>query len=275
MRLTETAFAKVNLALHVRARRDDGYHLLETLFVFADDGDVLTASPADRLSLSITGPFGAGLSDGDDNLVMRAAHGIRQAFGVTEGAAITLDKRLPVAAGIGGGSADAAALIRLLARLWSLDLADNRMMTLAIGLGADVPACLASQTVRGEGVGEVLAAVDEAGLSGCPILLVNPGVPCPTGPVFKAWDGVDRGPLGADMSIAALAGARNDLQGPAMGLVPEIAALLHSLSAQPGARLVRMSGSGATCFAVFDSEDTRDAASLAFSRYWTLATRLR
>lgn len=261
---SETAYAKINLALHVRERMADGYHRIETLFLFAADGDRLSIAPADALSLEIVGPFAAGLSSGPDNLVLRAA----AALGQGRGAALRLEKCLPVASGIGGGSADAGAALRLLARHWKVE-AD--LVEIARTLGADVPACLLSEPARGEGRGELLTPVDAGALSGMPLLLVNPGVPVPTGPVFAAWDGVDRGPLGD-----AFAG-RNDLEEPAIALAPAIGVLLDRLKAQPGVRLARMSGSGATCFALFEREADRDAASHAVRNLapWRLETRLR
>jgi 4-diphosphocytidyl-2-C-methyl-D-erythritol kinase len=271
----DTAWAKVNLALHVRRRRRDGYHDIETLFAFAADGDVLTVAPAERLTLVVTGPFAAALGDdNDDNLVLRAARALAVATGVDAGAALTLDKRLPVASGIGGGSADAAAALRLLARLWRVELPAG----LAIEIGADVPACVASITARGEGRGEQLEALGD-GLAGRPMLLVNPGVAVSTAHVFAGWDGIDRGALGAGDPLFAAAAGRNDLEPPARLLAPDIDAVLTLLAAQPGTELVRMSGSGATCFALFDSIAARDAADLAIARqqphWWRLATVLR
>ncbi len=275
MRRSETAFAKINLALHVRHRRADGYHLLQTLFAFAEDGDTLYAEAASELSLTITGPFAEGLSNGADNLVLRAARALQAAFAVESGAHIHLEKLLPIAAGIGGGSADAAAAIRLLCKLWSIPNDDPQLYEIARNLGADVPACLASTTVRGEGVGDVLREVQAESLSGLPLLLVNPGIGCPTGPVFAHWDQQDRGPLASRLDGSALADARNDLEAPAMALVPEIRTLLDRLAEQPGIQLARMSGSGATCFGLFESEAARDAAARALSPFWTLSTRLR
>lgn len=277
--LVETAFAKINLALHVRGREADGYHRLETLFAFARDGDGLTARPSDGLTLSVSGPFGSGLGAGDDNLVLRAARAVRAHFGVREGAALALDKRLPVASGIGGGSADAAAAMRLLARLWRLDIADPAFATIAAGLGADVPACLLSRTVRGEGRGDRLLPEQSAGLTGMPLLLVNPGVAVPTGPVFQGWDGIDRGPLPAGKPLDVARAGRNDLESPARRIAPLIGAVLDSLRSMPGAQLVRMSGSGATCFALFanGTDSTVAAETIRQSRpsWWCLETGLR
>lgn len=271
MRLTETAHAKLNLALHVRRRRADGYHELDTLFAFARDGDVLTAEPAADIRLSITGRFGGLLSEGADNLVIRAVQMLAAANNIQSGLSITLEKNLPVAAGIGGGSADAAAALRLATRLWGLPL--DAAMGVAASIGADVPACVRSQTVHGTGVGDQLQAV-ETDVEGTSILLVNPLTACPTGPVFQAWDGLDRGAL----EVAHWRAARNDLQAPAIALVPEISEVLDCLSGQSGVTLHRMSGSGATCFALFDTVVARDVAAQAVSSahpdWWTLPTVL-
>ena len=270
--MEEIAYAKINLALHVRAREPDGYHRLETLFAFAEDGDRLRVGTGEGLTLRIEGPFAADLDAGSDNLVLRAAEALRAQFPTGKGAALTLDKRLPIASGIGGGSADAAAALRLLARWWGL-AADDSLHEIAARLGADVPACLLSRTMRGEGRGDRLDAAD-VDLPGTPLLLVNPRVPVSTAAVFKGWDGVDRGPLGDDW----LAG-RNDLEAPALALVPAIGDVLELLSRQPGLRLVRMSGSGATCFGLFESIAARDAADRAIGAlqpgWWRLASRLR
>ncbi len=275
----EIAHAKLNLALHVRRRRPDGYHDIETLFAFCTDGDALGATPADTLSLAIGGPFGGGLSAGPDNLVLRAAAALRVAAGVSAGAAIRLDKRLPIAAGIGGGSADAGAALRLLARLWQVELPPARLHAIAAALGADVPACLLSRTCRGDARGDALLPVDDPALRGLPVLLVNPGVATPTGPVFAAWDAIDRGALGQGDPLAVARAGRNDLESPATRLVPAIGAVAALLAAQPGVTLARMSGSGATCFALFADSATRDAAAAAVARdrpdWWQLASSLR
>ncbi|MET0307918.1 MAG: 4-(cytidine 5'-diphospho)-2-C-methyl-D-erythritol kinase [Sphingomonas sp.] len=271
--IIETARAKLNLALHVRARRPDGYHELETLFAFVEDGDVLTVAPADADSLALTGPFGAVLSGEGDNLVMRAAARFREAVG--GGAhAITLDKRLPVASGIGGGSADAAATLRALARLHGVPLDDPALFAIADGLGSDVPACLLGRTARGRGRGEQLEPI--AGLPGTPALLVNPGVAVSTAAVFRAWDGVDRGPIGQGDLLEISRAGRNDLESPARTIAPAIDEVLDALSARNNILLARMSGSGATCFALFENEEARAgaAADLARPGWWTLETRL-
>jgi 4-diphosphocytidyl-2-C-methyl-D-erythritol kinase len=273
--LTEAAPAKINLALHVRERMPDGYHRLETLFAFADEGDRLFVERASELSLTIDGRFAAGLPDGADNLVLRAAQALRDVAGVGEGASLRLQKSLPVASGIGGGSADAAAALRLLARLWKTEVP---LEPIAAALGADVPACLLSRPVRGEGRGDVLTPVSDERLSGLPLLLINPGVPVPTGPVFQAWDGVDRGPLARGEPLAAALAGRNDLEAPATALVPVIGDLVRWLGSRAGVLLARMSGSGATCFALFRTTDHRDRAAAeaecGWPGCWTMATRL-
>ncbi|HET7576181.1 MAG TPA: 4-(cytidine 5'-diphospho)-2-C-methyl-D-erythritol kinase [Sphingomicrobium sp.] len=267
----EIAPAKLNLALHVRGKLPDGRHAIETIFAFCTDGDWLTAegqSLDEGLSLTVTGPHGAELSSGDDNLVLKAARLLAAAAGVEEGAALMLDKRLPVASGIGGGSADAAAALRLLTSLWRIDPAHASAVAPAIG--SDVPVCLLSLPARGEGAGDQLAPVELGELSGTPVLLVNPRMPVSTAGVYAGWDGVDRGPLG-DWRDGG-----NDLEAPAIALVPQIESILAWLGLQPGTTFARMSGSGATCFALFDSEESRDVASEAVPReWWRLATFLR
>lgn len=265
-RYSEPAPAKLNLALHVRGRRPDGRHDIETLFAFCTDGDLVEAEAADDLTLSISGPFANDIADG--NLVMKAAETLRARAGAAAGARLHLKKNLPVASGIGGGSADAAATLRLLTRLWRVDPA--HATALAPVLGSDVPACLLSLTARGEGPGDELALTDDADIAGTPVLLVNPRIPLATGKVFARWDGVDRGPLGDWRD------GRNDLEPSAVGLVPEIGDVLDWLRAQEGATVARMSGSGATCFALFASMADRDAAVGAVpGRWWRLATHLR
>lgn len=267
MRLAEPAPAKLNLALHVRGKLPDGRHALETVFAFCTDGDRLEAEPADELTLIIGGPFADSLST-SDNLVLRAAEALRSAAGLDGGASLHLTKKLPVASGIGGGSADAAAALRLLTGLWSID--PVFAVDVAPGVGSDVPACLLSLSARGTEAGDKLELVQDPAISGTPVLLLNPGVALSTGEVFAAWDGVDRGPLGEWRE------GRNDLETPARKLVPAIGDVLEWLSGQQGANFVRMSGSGATCFALFDSEAARDAAAASCpSNWWHLATFLR
>lgn len=269
------ARAKVNLYLHVTGRRADGYHLLDSLAVFPAVGDVLHAEPADRLSLGITGPFGSDLQADEDNLVLRAARMLAAHAGVPAHAKLMLDKRLPVASGIGGGSADAAAALRLLAILWNIAPATP---TLALGLGADVPVCLASTPARMGGVGETLSNAPALPTFG--MLLANPRLPVSTPAVFRtripgftppailpaAW------PDGAAMA-ATLARLTNDLQAPAIMLCPPIADVLAALHALPDCLLARMSGSGATCFALFATPEhaTTAANHLHHPNWWTWA----
>jgi 4-diphosphocytidyl-2-C-methyl-D-erythritol kinase len=246
------------------------YHRLETVFAFAEDGDRLGVAPAQDLTLEIIGPFAADLAGEGDNLVLRAARALRDRYGVAAGARLTLDKRLPIASGIGGGSADAAAALRLLARWWHLDVSEAELLDIAARLGADVPACLLSRTARGEGKGDDLEPLPAEDLAGTPLLLVNPGRALSTAAVFKAWDGVDRGALGDWRE------GRNELEVPAIGLVPEIADVMAALK---GAEFARMSGSGATCFGLYATGEARDraAADLAVEHldWWTLASQLR
>jgi 4-diphosphocytidyl-2-C-methyl-D-erythritol kinase len=270
----EAAPAKVNLYLHVTGRRADGYHLLDSLVVFAAAADRLRAAPAAGLSLILTGPEAAGLRQQPDNLVLAAARALAAAAGRPAQAALCLDKRLPVAAGIGGGSADAAATLRALSRLWSLRLDAAALAQVALGLGADVPACLAARPCRMGGIGEVLAPAPR--IPPCGIVLANPRLALPTPAVFHARRGdfspPARLPEGwADVAAMArdLAGLRNDLEPAAIALCPAIAEVLATLRALPGCLLARMSGSGATCFALMpDAEAARRAAALLPEVWW-------
>ena len=266
MNISEPAPAKLNLALHVRGKLPDGRHAIETVFAFCTDGDRVEGVVAVDVTLDVTGPFADGLDH--DNLVLAAARALRAAAGTKQGAALRLTKNLPVASGIGGGSADAAAALRLLTRLWDID--PIHATAVAPRLGADVPACLLSLTARGEGAGDTLELVNDPAIAGTPVLLVNPLEPLSTGTVFGRWDGVDHGPLGDWRT------GRNDLEAAARTLVPAIGDILDWLARQPGATLVRMSGSGATCFALFDDEATREAAADACpDQWWRLASFLR
>jgi len=265
--MQETAYAKINLALHVRRRREDGYHALETLFAFVDAGDVLTAEPAAQDSVTTLGEFAGGLDNPFDNLVAKALNALPR----PQGLAVTLEKNLPVAAGLGGGSADAGAVFRMVEALHGLP---DDWQARAAKLGADVPACVLSRTHIGLGTGTEQEAVEDD-LAGTPVLLVNPRVPLSTGPVFKAWDGEDRGALPAGPASRIAREGRNDLEAPAIQLCPVIAEVLAALQAT-GPWLARMSGSGATCFALYDSPEARDAAQAAMPpAWWTMAGRLR
>lgn len=268
--MRETAYAKINLALHVRARREDGYHELETLFAFVDAGDLMVAHPAAQDSLTVTGEFGGALTDPFGNIVMQALAHLPRA----QGLAVTLEKNLPVAAGLGGGSADAGALFRIVRELHGLpdDWRDR-----AAKLGADVPACVDSVTCIGRGTGTELKPVSGS-LAGTPVLLVNPRVPLSTGPVFKAWDGIDHGPLPPGDPLRIALSGRNDLEAPAIGLCPQIADVLAALN-DTAPLLARMSGSGATCFALYATDAERDAAAdrlrESWPNWWQLPGQLR
>lgn len=264
----EIAAAKINLALHVRGKLPDGRHAIETVFAFCTDGDRLSAAAADGLSLEVVGPFAHDLGESEDNLVLRAARALSEAAGIQRGAAITLDKRLPVASGIGGGSADAAAALRLLTSLWQIDPA--HASAVAPSLGSDVPACLLSLPAKGEGAGDRLTPIELPELSGKAALLVNPRAALSTADVYAQWNGIDQGPL-EDWRQGF-----NGLEPAAFTLAPLIETVLAWLSAQPGAEFVRMSGSGATCFALFESEEARAQAAEAVPReWWHLETSLR
>jgi 4-diphosphocytidyl-2-C-methyl-D-erythritol kinase len=265
--ITETAYAKINLALHVRRRREDGYHELETLFAFVDAGDVLSALPATADSVTTLGEFASGLDNPFDNLVAKALSTLPR----PQGLAVTLEKKLPVAAGLGGGSADAGAVFRIVEALHGLP---EDWPARAAKLGADVPACVLSRTHIGLGTGTEQREVEDD-LAGTPVLLVNPRVPLSTGPVFKAWDGEDRGALPQGPASKIAREGRNDLENPAISLCPVIADVLAAL-AETKPWLARMSGSGATCFALYDTPEARDAAAAAMPReWWTMAGRLR
>ena len=279
--------AKINLTLRVGPPGADGRHPLDSLVAFARDaGDVLEVAPADGLSLEIAGPFAEGLDAGDDNLVVRAARALAAEGGVPARARMVLHKRLPVASGIGGGSADAAAALRTLRDLWALDLDDDDLERVAAPLGADVPACVTSRAARMIETGEALAPVSR--LPDLHAVLINPAVACPTGAVYRAFDarGVApplvraRLPAFGDV-VGLLAWLRtepNDLEAAAIGLAPSIAEALDVAERLPGARLARMSGSGATVFALFDDARAASAAATAAGSarpgWWVCATGL-
>jgi 4-diphosphocytidyl-2-C-methyl-D-erythritol kinase len=269
--MTRTRFApaKVNLYLHVIGRRADGYHLLDSLAVFPAVGDIVSVTPAAELGLSISGRFGAVLQAEQDNLLLRAARLLRPGAGV----ALTLEKNLPVASGIGGGSADAAAALRLLSQHWGLSAPLHEA---ALALGADVPVCLDSVPARMGGIGDLLAPAPRLPRFG--IMLVNPGVAVATPSVFKAR----QGPFSAAAALpeawhdardmaAALGRLTNDLQAPAVALQPVIGEVLKMLETLPGALLARMSGSGATCFAIFATPEEAVAAAEKIDRpgWWS------
>jgi 4-diphosphocytidyl-2-C-methyl-D-erythritol kinase len=267
--LQTRAPAKVNLYLHVTGKREDGYHLLDSLAVFPDVADEVMVSPAGTLELArIMGDFGELLIAEPDNLMLRAARRLAESAGLSAGARLHLVKNLPVASGIGGGSADAAATLRLLRAHWRLTLP---LHEIALSLGADVPVCLESRAARMRGAGEILSASPE--LPDFGILLVNPGVQLATADVFRARTGGFASPAtlpqawpDAAAMATTLAALNNDLEAPAIALAPPIAAVLATLRALPGALLARMSGSGATCFAIFATPAEAADAAIAIGR---------
>jgi 4-diphosphocytidyl-2-C-methyl-D-erythritol kinase len=249
--------AKVNLALHVTGRRADGYHLLDSLVVFAGVGDWLEIEASTTFSLSVTGPRAEGVPTDRGNLVWRAA----EAFGGARGANVILEKHLPHAGGIGGGSSDAGAALRGLSALWGEALPDPRDV---LAIGADMPVCVAATPARMRGIGDILHPVPP--MPSFWIVLVNPGVEVPTGPVFKALSTVDNSPLpdpgwfDMDSLLTWLSNTRNDLEPAAQSLVPVVGDVLTALEATEGCRLSRMSGSGATCFGLFTEAEAAGAA---------------
>ncbi|ARJ66332.1 4-(cytidine 5'-diphospho)-2-C-methyl-D-erythritol kinase [Magnetospirillum sp. ME-1] len=256
--------AKINLTLHVVGKRDDGYHLLDSLVAFAGMGDTLDFAPADTLRLEVTGPTAGQIPEGE-NIVIKAARLLADAAGVNKGAAIRLTKRLPVAAGIGGGSADAAAALKGLMRLWDVSLSPEALNTLALSIGADVPVCLAGKPMRMMGVGEVLEPAPA--LPPAWLLLVNPMVPLHTPPVFKARTGpfseadpLTAAPSDAQALAQALAARRNDLTPPAILIEPVVGEVLAAIAATADCLLPRMSGSGATCFGLYGGQAQARAA---------------
>ncbi len=280
--IREAAPAKINLFLHLVGRRADGYHLLDGLVAFTRFGDRVTVAPADRLSLVVDGPFAGEVPADGGNLALAAALALRQALGDTPGAAIRLTKRVPVAAGLGGGSGDAAAVLRGLRRLWQVPAATD-LSAIAGALGADVPMCLAGRPARIAGIGADLAPCPL--FPALPILLVNPRIALATPDVFRARTGPWRRPIAAfatdDLAavVAALGDTGNDLAPAAQSLAPQVGSVLTALAELPGCRLARMSGSGATCFGLFADTAATAAAARTLRRrhpgWWVAATSLR
>lgn len=285
--ITEVAPAKINLCLHVGPVRRDGLHDLASLFVFATDGDRIAATHSRDLSLRIEGPYAAALTrfSVESNLVYRAAVALRRECGVSVGAALTLDKRLPIAAGIGGGSSDAAAALRVLCRLWDVAPPKDILRRLAFSLGADVPACLKARPVYVAGAGERVSKGPV--LPPLWVCLVNPRVETPTGPIFRAFDRANPSPppptvptpgrLATISDVGAfLSMTRNDLEPYAVRRNSVIGAARDFVAECPGARLARMSGSGATVFGLFaDGISAERAARAASARgWWSLAARI-
>lgn len=284
--ISEPAAAKINLSLEIRGKRANGYHELSSLVVFTKMGDELTAQPAADLSLRLAGPFAASLANEADNLVLRAARALQRQCGETRGAALVLEKNLPVASGIGGGSADAAATLRALIKLWQVEISQTDMQTLALSLGADVPVCLGSQSCRMAGIGEQIEPV--AYMPRFSLLLVNPMVAVATRDVFARLEAPsltgDVPPLdvpdfaSVTALLAWLQDHGNDLQSPATQVEPIIAEVLSALQADERCLLARMSGSGATCFGIYADEVEAAAAASMIGRrrpnWWVAATSL-
>jgi 4-diphosphocytidyl-2-C-methyl-D-erythritol kinase len=286
--LTEFAPAKVNLTLHVLGRRPDGYHEIESLVAFADLGDRLTFASGERLKLDVHGPTGAAAGDAGDNLVLKAAQALAGNVGHLRIGSFVLDKQLPVAAGLGGGSSDAAAALRLLARHNTLSLDDPRLHAAARATGADVPVCLDPRARMMRGIGEILS--DKVTLPELPAVLVNPGVAVATKDVFAALaapllssstEPDDFISIDADAAslISVLTARRNDLEIPAIRIQAVIAEVIESLRNVPDCLLARMSGSGATCFGLFGSVGSADEAAQRLQAdhpaWWVRATTLR
>lgn len=275
-RLTESAPAKINLALHVTGRRPDGYHSLEMLVAFAEIGDELEATAADKDSLSVTGPFAKALIGADGNLVLRALAAFRTRWpeALPQGVALTLRKNLPVAAGLGGGSADAAAALRLLAQSSAVPVAFAELLEIALPLGADVPMCLYSRPAEVRGLGEIVLPLKD--FPAVHAVLVNPLVPIATADVFRRLDRRDNpglpdlaDPLVRPAQLALwLSETRNDLEPAAIALLPQIAEMKSALTAASGSILARMSGSGATVFGLFGSSAQAHQAAHDLRRRW-------
>ena len=280
--LQENASAKLNLSLEVLGRRGDGFHQIRSLVAFATIGDVVSLQPADALSLTADGPFAGDLSG--DNLILQAAHGVRAAFPSLALGHFRLEKNLPVASGIGGGSADAAAALRLIAAANGGAPAYEELLVIAASLGSDVPVCVASCPTLMTGRGEILRAV--RGFPSCGVVLANPGVPLSAAEVYRALNAQPLAASDAEMDAPDFAASfdafldylitrPNDLQGPAMRLAPVIGDVLAALEALPGARLARMSGSGATCFALFavraEAEAAKSLMAEAYPDWWLAA----
>ena len=276
--------AKINLFLHVGERRSDGYHELESLVVFADVGDELLIEPAKSFSLALDGPFGGKLANEQDNLIAKAARALGAKAGRSPDVRITLTKNLPVASGIGGGSADAAAALRGLVQFWDLKIPHDELHTIAESLGSDVPACLLSETLWMTGRGEGIEPVP--GLPPAPLVLVNPGVAVSTARIFanlKNRVGVGQAAKPkADLSVLALAdyfkSNRNDLEKPARETAPAIDEVLQAIS-HSGALRARMSGSGATCFGLFADDKSAGAAAAKIAEdhpdWWVKKARIQ
>jgi 4-diphosphocytidyl-2-C-methyl-D-erythritol kinase len=273
--LRAKAYAKLNLALHVQGRRADGYHNIDSVVAFCDVADVISVAPASDISLQVTGPFMLHTGDVQGNLVLRAAHLLAELAGVSAGAAITLEKNIPVGAGLGGGSADAAAVLKLLCAHWQLQLPKEAMQHLAVRLGADVPMCLQGGVLRARGIGDVIDSFLINDLFEYSVVLVYPNMHVATAQIYQniSHDNKEEG-LNFSPTIAGLFTAtRNDLQPAAITVAPVIAELLLALETLPQqADFVRMTGSGSCCFALFDEAERAASAArwlaLKYPDWW-------
>ena len=274
--------AKINLALHVVGQRDDGYHLIDTLVTFARFGDILQFQPSYRLELAVTGPEAGNVPTNESNLILKAARALMAYVGKNNlGMSITLEKRLPVASGIGGGSANAAGALRGLNEHWNLGLRDPALESIGLALGADIPMCIRRGGLRAQGIGDIISRVAVPDLW---IVLVNPRVEVSTAKVFQALAIKNNSPLKGTWEnrpplphwISVLQRMRNDLETPALLIAPEIGNCLSALRQQNGCLIARMSGSGATCFALFNDNADADSAaeriSLAQPNWWVVST---
>lgn len=284
----EFAAAKINLALHVTGRRDDGYHLLDSIVAFADVGDVLRLGRSSTTALTVSGPFGQSLQGEGDNLVLAAARSWAGQYGASDhGAEIELIKALPVASGIGGGSADAAAALRGLNRLWRVEPPADGMNSLALKLGADVPVCLHCGSCRMSGIGEAISPIGQ--MPKFAAILVNPAVPVATAQVFSkiglepggsGKGALDEIPTGSDAGdwLTWLKDQRNDMQDAAIELTPVIGECLATIANREGCQFTRMSGSGATCFGLFATPAQAKAAAAELSaaqpQWWVADTTI-
>lgn len=285
-----TAPAKLNLFLHITGRREDHFHLLESLFVFTDFGDEITISAAENISLTISDSTQSHLHNEsiNHNLIYRAALLLKEKYAVLSGAHIHLHKKIPVAAGLGGGSSDAAATLKALNQFWNLQLSNEILAQIGLTLGADIPACIYQQPAFISGIGEIIQPV-KLPIS-LPVLLVNPNQPLSTQPVFRAYQ-KNNVPFHASVHNSVVTQLKNwesfkkmilendnDLQSSAIALLPDIEAILSALTKQPGCEVARMSGSGPTCFALFSDQHAAQSAAKTIAQtypnYWVLLTHL-
>lgn len=283
-RVERRAAAKINLALHVTGRRQDGYHLLDSIAVFADFGDRVVVTEAEGLSLALSGPFAAHAPGDTSDLSLRAADAFFAHAGIGPAASIEVEKNIPAGAGLGGGSADAAAVLLALNDVFGAPLEEDELRRIALPLGADVPMCIAGKALRARGVGEEIEAVE--GWPALPLVLVWPGKPVSTAEAFKSLARRDNDPLADPPSLTSqndvagwLRDCRNDLEAPALTLCPAIGDVLQTLSSSDGCLLARMSGSGSACFGLYANPAAADRATSAIKtvapQWWVQAATAR